>query len=173
MMAAVRSQDSRAELLLRRALHAKGLRYRLHARDLPGRPDIVFRRNHVAVFVDGDLWHGNAWRVRGLAALSDLFPTRTDWVGRQINPEHGSGPSGQSSTRGNWLVGPTLWKSDVLKDTAAAAEVVLTGWETGLGPHDRYNLARAVRIEPTARRSALAVAGIVKQLAQYENQTPP
>src|SRR5262249_47403613 len=45
------------ELVLRRELHARGLRYRLHAKDLPGKPDIVFRKQKVAVFVHGCFWH--------------------------------------------------------------------------------------------------------------------
>jgi DNA mismatch endonuclease, patch repair protein len=57
-------KDTRAEVLLRRALWAKGLRYRLHAKELPGKPDIVFRRQHLAVFVDGDFWHGRDWEKR-------------------------------------------------------------------------------------------------------------
>src|ERR1022692_2250102 len=79
MMAAVRNKDSRAELALRRALHARGMRYRLHARDVIGNPDLVIRSRRLAVFVDGDMWHGNEHRRRGLASLADLFPTRTDW----------------------------------------------------------------------------------------------
>src|SRR5258708_28854348 len=79
MMAAVRNKDSKAELVLRRALHARGIRYRLHASDVLGRPDIVVRKYRMAVFIDGDMWHGNAWRLRRLQGLEDLFPTRTDW----------------------------------------------------------------------------------------------
>lgn len=56
-MALVRAQNTKPELLVRRALHAAGLRYRLHAKDLPGRPDIVFRRQKVVVFVHGCFWH--------------------------------------------------------------------------------------------------------------------
>jgi DNA mismatch endonuclease (patch repair protein) len=56
-MALVRSRDTKPELLVRRALHAAGLRYRLHAKDMPGKPDIVFRRQKVAVFVHGCFWH--------------------------------------------------------------------------------------------------------------------
>jgi len=56
-MALVRARNTKPELLVRRALHAAGLRYRLHAKDLPGRPDIVFRRQKVAVFVHGCFWH--------------------------------------------------------------------------------------------------------------------
>jgi DNA mismatch endonuclease (patch repair protein) len=46
-------------LLLRRGLHAAGLRFRLHVRDLPGRPDMVFPRYRAAVFVHGCFWHGH------------------------------------------------------------------------------------------------------------------
>jgi DNA mismatch endonuclease (patch repair protein) len=52
------TRDSRPEIALRRAIHRCGLRYALHAKDLPGRPDIVFRTARVAVFVDGCFWHG-------------------------------------------------------------------------------------------------------------------
>lgn len=50
--------STKPELALRRALHARGLRFRLQRRDLPGTPDIVLPRAHIAVFVDGCFWHG-------------------------------------------------------------------------------------------------------------------
>ena len=56
-MARVRGRDTKPELHVRRALHAAGLRFRLHAKELPGRPDIVFRSRKVAVFVHGCFWH--------------------------------------------------------------------------------------------------------------------
>lgn len=56
-MGRVRGKDTKPEMRVRRALHAAGLRYRLHAADLPGRPDIVFRKQRVAVFVHGCFWH--------------------------------------------------------------------------------------------------------------------
>ncbi len=51
-------------MALRKALRERGLRYRLHAGDLPGKPDIVFRGKKVAIFVDGDFWHGRNWEER-------------------------------------------------------------------------------------------------------------
>lgn len=57
-------KGTRAELLLRQALWARGLRYRLHAKDLPGKPDVIFRRQRLAIFVDGDFWHGRNWGKR-------------------------------------------------------------------------------------------------------------
>lgn len=56
-MAAIRGSHTRPELLVRRALHAAGLRYRLHAKDLPGKPDLVFPRHRAVVFVNGCFWH--------------------------------------------------------------------------------------------------------------------
>lgn len=57
IMARVRSKNSKPELLVRRLVFALGYRYRLHAKDLPGNPDIVFRTSQKAIFVHGCFWH--------------------------------------------------------------------------------------------------------------------
>jgi DNA mismatch endonuclease (patch repair protein) len=59
-MASVRQADTAPELAVRRALHASGLRYRLHAKELPGTPDIVLRKYLTVVFVHGCYWHAHA-----------------------------------------------------------------------------------------------------------------
>jgi DNA mismatch endonuclease (patch repair protein) len=56
-MAAIRKRDTAPELRVRRALHAAGLRFRLHRADLPGTPDIVLPRCRVAILVHGCFWH--------------------------------------------------------------------------------------------------------------------
>ena len=56
-MAAIRGSHTKPELLIRKALHAAGLRYRLHVKDLPGKPDLVFPRHRAVVFVHGCFWH--------------------------------------------------------------------------------------------------------------------
>ena len=56
-MAGIKGINTRPEMLVRRALHAAGMRFRLHRRDLPGRPDIVLARHHAAIFVHGCFWH--------------------------------------------------------------------------------------------------------------------
>lgn len=56
-MARVRGRDTKPEMRVRRALHAAGLRYRLHAKGLPGRPDLILPSRRVAVFVHGCFWH--------------------------------------------------------------------------------------------------------------------
>lgn len=83
IMRKVKSRNTAPELALRKALWARGLRYRLHARDLPGKPDIVFRKSRLAVFVDGDFWHGNQWRSRGHESLEAQFvgsPKADYWI---------------------------------------------------------------------------------------------
>ena len=59
-----RKTDTTPEVRLRRALWKQGLRYLKNVADLPDRPDIVFSRQKLAVFVDGDYWHGNNWSWR-------------------------------------------------------------------------------------------------------------
>ena len=58
-MAAIRSRDTRLELAVRREIHRAGFRYRLHSRKLPGRPDLVFPRYKLAIFIHGCYWHGH------------------------------------------------------------------------------------------------------------------
>ena len=60
MMAGIRGKDTKPERLIRHALHARGLRYRLHASNVPGRPDLIFPRFRAAVFIHGCFWHGHA-----------------------------------------------------------------------------------------------------------------
>jgi DNA mismatch endonuclease, patch repair protein len=57
MMAGIQGKDTQPELGLRRALHRLGLRYRLHVKGLPGRPDILLPRHHAAIEVHGCFWH--------------------------------------------------------------------------------------------------------------------
>lgn len=57
-MSRIRGKNTKPEIRLRSALHLQGLRFRLHRKDLPGSPDIVFMKQKIAVFVDGCFWHG-------------------------------------------------------------------------------------------------------------------
>lgn len=58
-MSRIRGRDTKPEMLLRRGLHAAGLRFRLHVRELPGRPDMVFPRHRAVILVHGCFWHGH------------------------------------------------------------------------------------------------------------------
>lgn len=59
MMAAIKGRDTKPEMTVRRGLHRRGFRFRLHDRALPGRPDLIFPRHRAVVFIHGCFWHGH------------------------------------------------------------------------------------------------------------------
>jgi len=114
-MRRVRYRDTSPEVALRKALWARGYRYRLQASRLPGKPDIVFPSRRVAVFVDGDFWHGNQWRLRGLPSLAHQFretPSAPYWVSKiSRNVERDANASAKLTEMG-WRV-VRCWESQV------------------------------------------------------------
>ena len=59
MMANIKAKDTKPELVIRKILHARGYRYRLHGQKLPGKPDIVLPKYRAVIFVNGCFWHGH------------------------------------------------------------------------------------------------------------------
>lgn len=78
MMSGIRGRDTKPEMLIRRGLHARGYRYRLHSRRLPGRPDLVFPSRRAVIFVHGCFWHGHGCR------LFKWPSTRAEWWREKI-----------------------------------------------------------------------------------------
>ncbi|MEF9385789.1 very short patch repair endonuclease [Ralstonia solanacearum species complex bacterium KE056] len=77
-MSRIRSRDTKPEMLVRKGLHALGLRYKLHDRNLPGRPDLVFPKYRTVVFVHGCFWHAHG------CALSKLPTSRRDFWAKKL-----------------------------------------------------------------------------------------
>ena len=75
-MQAIKSKDTSIELRLRKALWQSGIRYRKNYKKLPGKPDIVITKYHIAVFCDSDFWHGYDWETRNQRIKSN----REYWV---------------------------------------------------------------------------------------------
>lgn len=79
IMARVRQEDTVPEIVVRRMLHAAGLRFRLHRRDLPGKPDIVLTRHRTVVFVHGCFWHGHSCKWgRRPSSNTDFWNAKID-----------------------------------------------------------------------------------------------
>src|SRR5437660_187965 len=104
IMARVRSRNTGPELQLTKALRTRNLRFLQHSKDLPGRPDIVFPNAKLAVFVNGDFWHGRQWRNRDLKTLAAQFrhsANRSYWIKkitanmRRVRVESTYGKAGQ------------------------------------------------------------------------------
>ena len=64
MMSKIRGKNTKPELLFRKALWRKGVRYRINSKQLPGKPDISIKKYKLAIFIDGEYWHGYDWDER-------------------------------------------------------------------------------------------------------------
>lgn len=73
MMSRIRGRDTGPELLLRKALHRMGFRYRMHVRGLPGRPDLVFPKYRALVFVHGCFWHRHSECAQATTPSSNVL----------------------------------------------------------------------------------------------------
>lgn len=102
MMAGIKGRNTKPELMLRRALHARGFRFRLHARGLAGRPDIVLKRRRAVVFVHGCFWH----RHEGCRLASTPATREEFWASK--------------------------FAANVLRDSAVQAELAATGWRIAI-----------------------------------------
>lgn len=118
---ASKKADTKQELKLRKALWSLGLRYRKNAADLPGRPDIVFRGARVAVFCDGDFWHGRNWqeRKRKLSAGHNA----PYWLAKiERNIERDRERTAMLESAG-WTV-LRFWETDIVRDADAIARSI-------------------------------------------------
>lgn len=117
----VGSQDTEPELLLRKTLWARGLRYRLHRDDLPGSPDIVFPTEKIAIFCDGDFWHGRNWKERKEQLRDGANPDY--WIPKiRSNIERDARQTEELEEAG-WVV-LRIWETDIKDDPEAAADIV-------------------------------------------------
>lgn len=126
-MRAVKSVQTGPELILRKALAARGARYRLHYAKAPGRPDIAFVSARVAVFVDGDYWHGNQWRLRGFASLDEQLENvaNKEYWKRKIERNMARDRENDGKLRkSGWKV-IRVWESDIKKDAEKAAAKIV------------------------------------------------
>lgn len=128
IMAAIRSTDTRPELVVRRGLHARGFRFRLHGKGLPGRPDLVLRRYRTVVFVHGCFWHGHDCR------LFRMPRTRTEyWEAKIRRNRERDAETAASLGAAGWRC-LTVWECGVQnlkgEDLAAVLDRI-AGWILG------------------------------------------
>lgn len=122
-MSRIKGKDTKPEMLIRRGLHARGLRYRLHDRLLPGRPDLVFPKYHTAVFIHGCFWHAHG------CVMSKLPETRQDFWETKLAANAARDRKAIEALRAyGWRVliiwecalrGPQRWKEDAVLDRSA------------------------------------------------------
>jgi DNA mismatch endonuclease (patch repair protein) len=119
MMSGIRSRDTKPELRVRRWLHARGLRYRLHDRRLPGTPDVVLAKYNTVIFVHGCFWHQHPG-----CRFAYRPSTRADFWGAKLSRNVSRDSSQQSAlVAAGWRV-LTIWECEVGDDRALEALVV-------------------------------------------------
>lgn len=128
IMSSIRATDTRPELMMRKELWHRGLRYRIHQRNLPGKPDIVFSRAKLVVFCDGDYWHGHNWAIRGMASLDEELGSYSEYWKSKIlrNIERDLNETKTLEANG-WMV-IRIWESQIKEDVAACADKVVDAY---------------------------------------------
>ena len=104
MMAAVKGKNTRPELAIRSALHRRGFRFRLHRKDLPGRPDLVFTGRGAVIFVHGCFWHGHDCHLFRWPKSREEF--WRDKIGTNIERDR---QQRQALAEAGWRIG-TVWE---------------------------------------------------------------
>lgn len=126
-MKRVRGQDTVPEVMFRKALWARGFRYRICPPNLVGKPDVVLPSSRVAIFIDGDFWHGAQWRRRNLRALEDQFkntPSRAYWLKKIRRNMRRDFERTAILLLEDWTV-LRFWESEVRKDLERCVEMTI------------------------------------------------
>ncbi|MCH9030826.1 MAG: very short patch repair endonuclease [candidate division Zixibacteria bacterium] len=117
-MRAVKSRDTTPEIILRKALWARGYRYRLHDKTLLGKPDLVLKSRKAVVFIDGDFWHGRQWKKRGFDSLEDQMGrvrNSSYWI-KKIKRNMERDKTNRSALRKQGWKVICVWESDLKKN---------------------------------------------------------
>lgn len=135
IMSAIKSKDTVPEMLLRKSLWQDGFRFRVHYKKLPGKPDIAFTKAKVAIFCDGDYWHGHNWALRGYVDLEDELSHYSEFWANKIraNVTRDERVNEELHQLG-WKV-VRIWESDILKDAEACKRLIADEYHTSLGVH--------------------------------------
>lgn len=110
-MKKIKSKNSKAEIILRKALWKAGYRYRLHVKGITGKPDVVFPKSRIVVFVDGDFWHGYEWEKK----KAKLSSNRAYWIPKIERNMQRDKEVTKSLNENGWTV-IRLWEHEVIND---------------------------------------------------------
>ncbi|MFA7402673.1 MAG: DNA mismatch endonuclease Vsr [Pelobacteraceae bacterium] len=127
IMKAVRSTNTSPEIIFRKLLWSKGYRYNIHSDKLPGKPDVVFMSHRIAIFIDGDFWHGGQWRQRKLLALEDQFSktnSKEYWLKKIRANMRRDCQSSSLLIQNGWTV-LRFWESQIIRDVEGCVSMTI------------------------------------------------
>ena len=118
-MSAIRCKDTSIEIILRKELWNRGIRYRKNCKKVPGKPDIVFIGKKVAVFCDSEFWHGFDWENQ-----KDRIGTNRDyWIPKiERNMERDREVDQQLSEMGYTVL--RFWGKEIKQDVKKCADII-------------------------------------------------
>ena len=146
MMAGIRAKDTKPEMIVRRYLHARGFRYRLHKRGLPGSPDLVLPKYKIAIFVHGCFWHRHAGCRYATTPSSNVerwtrkFATNTERDARKL----------AELENGGWRV-IVVWECELRRDAEDRLERLCSDI---VSPVTTVDGATAINLEQGDRTAA-------------------
>ena len=120
-MQRIRSKDTKAEILLRKALWHKGIRYRKNYAKLPGKPDIVITKHRIAIFVDGDFWHARGHEEQ---PGEQITTNKIFWAAKLKQNVERDRYINELLLEQGWLV-LRFWESDVKKNMGKCVDEVM------------------------------------------------
>jgi len=124
-MSHIRSNDTSIEVLLRKALWHEGIRYRKNLKTLPGKPDIVITKYKLAIFCDGELWHGKNWETK----KEKIKTNRDYWIPKIERNITRDNENEKKLEKDGWIV-MRFWGDDIKKNlTACVNEIKETIYE--------------------------------------------
>ncbi len=110
-MSRIKGKNSKPEMILRRELWSKNIRFRLHDKSLPGRPDIVIKKYKLVIFVDGEFWHGFDWKSR----REQIKSNRLFWIPK-IERNMQKDERANRALRNMGYTVFRFWSQDILKN---------------------------------------------------------
>jgi DNA mismatch endonuclease (patch repair protein) len=134
IMSAIKSKNTKPEILLRKELWRRGLRFRTNYKAVPGTPDIVFTRAKIAVFCDGDFWHGHNWVLRGYGSFEEEISHYAPYWSKKIqaNVERDQRVN-ETLRQEGWLV-LRLWENDIKRELQKCAAQVERAYRSIMRP---------------------------------------
>jgi DNA mismatch endonuclease, patch repair protein len=120
IMRKIKSKNTKPELTLRHYLWDHGIRYRLKNSDIVGKPDITMRKKKVAIFVDGEFWHGFNWEVK----KQKIVKNRDYWIPKIEGNITRDKNVNRSLTQSGWVV-IRFWEKEILTDIEACFSIII------------------------------------------------
>lgn len=117
----IKSSDTKIEVMLRKALWHRGYRYRKNYKELPGKPDIALTKYKIAIFCDGEFFHGKDWEV--LRPRLEKSNNSEFWIGKISRNRERDDEINKKLLFMGWTV-VRFWGNDIKKDTDACIRVV-------------------------------------------------